>query len=96
LSAGLGEKENDVTVNKLHKILTELIAKGHGRNTVYVDEPTFHSHPDGDEYGMLDISGVKGPEFVVSTGHNGEPKLRIDGSECGKMAVILYGCMHDA
>jgi hypothetical protein len=80
-----------VNVSQLHKTLGALIAVGHGRKPVCVNKFSF-SHPlEADGAVILDVEAVEGPHFVAMTDDDGGTKWNKDGTESGRMTVILKG-----
>ncbi len=80
-----------ITVASLHKKLADLIAAGHGRKPVCINKESF-THPlENDGAVILGIESVKGPEWVGTCDDDGGIKVNADGSEAGRMTVILQG-----
>lgn len=44
-----------MTVNQLHKLLTKLIAQGHGRKAVYVDKASYRDNRESDGCVILPV-----------------------------------------
>ena len=79
-----------MTVARLHQILADLIAAGHGQKPVCINKTTFR-HPGGrDGSVILDIGSVSGPEWVPLHDDGNGPCLQ-DNSEAGRRVVVLRG-----
>ena len=79
-----------MTLNQLYKPLGQLIAKGHGRETVCIDKPSF-THPlEADGVVYQDISGVRAEVFTMCDG-DGFTIINKDGSERVRGGFLLYG-----
>lgn len=77
-----------MTVNKLHKILGELIRKGHGRKKVAVDKPSFW---DGNEtFTICDVNSIE-PIFVGLSDGDGFQEFDSRGGDRGSIHVVLSG-----
>lgn len=84
-------KDMSMTVARLHKLLGDLVAAGHGRKPVLVNKPTF-SHPlESDGAVMLGIAEVQGPRWICTVDDDGGTKWNKDGTEAGKTVVLLSG-----
>ena len=78
-------------VRTLHALLGQLIEQGHANKPVCIDKLSF-SHPlEEDGAVILDVRGVTGPRFIPTTDDDGGTKWNRDGSESGKMTVVLVG-----
>ena len=80
-----------MTVSKLHKLLTELIAAGHGRKPVCINKRTFNHRMEEDGAVILPVESVSGPEFIGTTDDDGGTKFNRDGTEAGRYTVVLSG-----
>ena len=80
-----------MTVNQLHKLLGELIDKGHGRKPVCIAKHTF-THPcESDGAYILPVDAVTGPEWIYNADDDGGVKLNRDGTESATRTVVLRG-----
>ena len=80
-----------MTVSKLHKQLSELIAAGHGRKPVCINKRTFNHKLERDGAVILPIESVSGPEFIGTADDDGWTKFNRDGTEAGRYTVVLSG-----
>lgn len=79
-----------MTAYKLHKELSKLIEQGHARKPVTIDKETF-IHPlecDGAMILPVDFFVV---EWIPNADDDGGVKINKDGSESGKVNVVLKG-----
>lgn len=83
------------TVARLHKMLGDLIAAGHGRKPVCIDKASFYHPLEQDGATIIDISGVAGPKFICKADDDGGQAFNKDGTEAGRMTVILFGSLGD-
>ena len=83
-----------MTVNKLHKILGEMIAAGHGRRSVNVAKHTFTHNCESDGVTILEVCTVKAEWFPLSD-DDGGGAYRKDGTERGSTCVVLRGASSD-
>jgi hypothetical protein len=80
-----------MTVNQLHKLLGELVSKGHGRKPVCINKHTF-THPlEDDGANILPVVSVSGPEWIYNTDDDGGVKQNKDGTESATRTVVLRG-----
>lgn len=80
-----------ITVAKLHRLLGEIIDLGDGRKPVCIDKSTF-THPlEGDGCTIIGIEFVDGPLWICNADDEGGVKENADGSESGRMTVVLKG-----
>ena len=79
------------TVANLHKQLTELIAKGHGRKPICVNKSTFMHPLENDGAVILDVQYVFGPRWIGMADDDGGTKWNKDGSESGRYVIVLEG-----
>ena len=77
-----------MTVNKLHQILSEQIAQGHGSRTIGIDLDTL-SAPTADA-SIVDVSSADA-EWIAESDGNGYVVQNADGSERGLTMLILSG-----
>ena len=80
-----------MTVSRLHKQLSELIAAGHGRKPVCINKRTFNHRMEEDGAVILPVESVSGPEFIGTTDDDGGTKFNRDGTEAGRYTVVLAG-----
>lgn len=79
-----------MTVKKLHKILTQLIAEGHGRKPICPDKSTFSHNLEDDGCTVLNITDVK-MCWVANADGDGGIAITKSGEESGKITVVLLG-----
>lgn len=79
-----------MTVRKLHKLLGEMIERGHGRRMVLVNKSTFTHNLEADGCVMLPICGAI-PHAGSYMDGDGFTATRKDGRECVMRCVLLYG-----
>lgn len=79
-----------MTVAKLHKLLGEMIAQGHGRRSVLVNKSTFTSNLEADGVVILEVCGVI-PHTGTYADGDGFTAVRRDGRECTMSCVLIYG-----
>lgn len=79
-----------MTVNRLHKLLGEMIDQGFGRRRILVNKPTFTSNLEEDGVVMLEVCGVI-PHTTTYADGDGFTATRKDGRECLMSCVLLYG-----
>jgi hypothetical protein len=80
-----------MTVGKLYRQLYALIKKGHGNKPICIDKLSF-THPlEPDGAVILGIGSIKGPLFIPEIDDDGGFKQRADGTEAGRMTVVLKG-----
>ena len=80
-----------MTVSRLHKQLSELIAAGHGRKPVCINKRTFNHRMEEDGAVILPVEGVSGPVFITTVDDDGGTKFNRDGTEAGRYTVVLAG-----
>jgi hypothetical protein len=80
-----------ITVARLHKLLGELIDAGHGRKPVLVDKQSFTNPCENDGAILLPVSVVNGPKWIPMLDDDGGTKWNRDGTESGKIVVVLGG-----
>ena len=81
-----------MTVDRLYKILGQIIADGCGRRLVAVDKTSFHDNRENDGCTILPISGVM-VYPVPQADDDGGHAINKDGSERYRSICVLYGCM---
>ena len=84
-----------MTVNQLHKLLGALIAAGHGRKPVQVNKASFRHPLEEDGAVILDIERIDGPKWIGMTDDDGGTKWNKDGSESGRLVVVIDGGAND-
>ncbi|MFH1850993.1 MAG: hypothetical protein ABIA75_01470 [Candidatus Neomarinimicrobiota bacterium] len=77
-----------MTIQKLHKILSELIDQGHGRKTILVNKPSLWDGNETFELCEITDTDYRWYPIVDGDGFSIENK---DGMEHGKHALILIG-----
>lgn len=87
-------KQKTMTVNRLHKILSKLIADGEGRREILVHKLTFNDPCEGDGCVMLPIAGC-GVESIYIVDDDGCVATNKDGSERHQRSAVLYGNDYD-
>ena len=80
-----------MTVARLHKLLGDLVAQGHGRKPVCIDKSTFHHPLEQDGAVVLGVDSIHGPKFIANCDDEGDAALNEDGTESGRYTVILAG-----
>ncbi len=80
-----------MTVSRLHKQLSELIAAGHGRKPVCINKRTFKNRLEDDGVVIMPVKSVSGPVFVPTSDDDGGTKFNQDGTEAGRQTVVLFG-----
>lgn len=83
-----------MTVNRLHKLLSEAIAAGNGRCLVCVDKPTFSHNLEGDGCVILDVTDGC-VRSVVQIDDDGGTKTDSRGRECYRTCFVLVGAQHE-
>jgi hypothetical protein len=79
------------TVAALHKELGALIAAGQGRKPVCILKDTFPSPMEADGANVIAVEAVTGPQFIATMDDDGGTKYNRNGSEAGKLVVLLRG-----
>jgi hypothetical protein len=79
-----------MTVSRLHKLLGALIDAGHGRKPVMVDRSTFSDPRDNDGLILLPPWDVRS-EWVGNADDDGGVKMNRDGTESGRVCVVIVG-----
>lgn len=82
----------EITVGRLHKILSDLITDGHARKPIRVYKPTFHHPLENDGVNCLPVHEAH-LEFLPRRDGDGFSEYRKDGSEAGEYALILWGIL---
>ena len=79
-----------MTANRLHKLLSKLIAEGHGRSKICIDKETFWHALESDGAVILDVVSVR-PQWVPLTDDDGGAAYNKDGTERGSDCIVLSG-----
>ena len=79
-----------MTIGKLHKLLTDMIAKGHARKRVYVNKATFYHALEEDGAVILDVEEARITSFPMMDDDGGVKELA-DGTESCHTALVLAG-----
>ena len=80
-----------MTVAKLHRLLGEIVKRGHGRKPVCINKETFLDNRESEGCVILGVDTIEGPVFVPNCDDDGGFKENADGSESGRMTVVLKG-----
>jgi hypothetical protein len=80
-----------MTVATLHKRLAELVTRGHGRKPVCINKETFRDSLEQDGCVILGVEAIEGPKWIPNCDDDGGTKKNADGSESGRMTVVLKG-----
>lgn len=81
-----------ITVAALHKKLTALVERGHGRKPVCINKETFQDNRESDGCVILGVEDLDGPIWIPNADDDGGHLENADGSESGRMTVVLKGC----
>lgn len=79
-----------MTINKLHQLLSQLVATGHGRMHVCIDKATFQHNCERDGVTILDIEKAEIRAHWMDDG-DGRPIINRDGSERMRSTLVLDG-----
>lgn len=79
-----------MTLNKLHKLLGELIEQGYGRMSVAIDKESFYDPREGDGCTILPVCAVDS-DWIVDADDDGGTATNKDGTERGRWTVVLGG-----
>ena len=79
-----------MTVGKLHKLLTKLIADGHARKPVCIHKGTFKHPLEGDGCCILDVQDLH-LRLVTQLDGDGAARENQDGTESKHWNVVLTG-----
>lgn len=80
-----------MTALKMHHLLGKLIDAGHGRKPVCIDKGSFSHALEQDGCLILGVEKVDGPLLICASDEDGGSKLNADGTESGRMTVVLKG-----
>jgi hypothetical protein len=79
-----------MTVNQLHKLLTKLIAQGHGRKSVYVDKGSYRDPREAD--GCVILPVYRGAMHTYRLlDEDGGTWINADGTERQRTSLVLIG-----
>lgn len=84
-----------MTLNKLHKLLGELIERGHGRKQVLVAKESFRDNREADGCTYLPVCKVD-TDWIGLADDDGGMAVNKDGSERGSWSVILGGSAYSS
>lgn len=79
-----------MTINKLNKYLTALVAEGHGRKQVMIDKSSFRHPLETDGCMILPVHEATVHRFNLAD-DDGGTKVTTRGVECTQSALVLYG-----
>lgn len=77
-------------VMQLHKLLTDLIERGHAHKPVRVQKDTFSHNCELDGAVILDVVHCD-LQWIPDIGDDGGIKIGAKGQECGRTTVVLRG-----
>lgn len=80
-----------ITAAKLHRLLGEIVERGHGRKPVCINKETFRDNRESDGCVILGVEVIEGPIWIPNCDDDGGFAENADGSESGRMTVILKG-----
>ena len=83
-----------MTITRLHKLLSLFVAQGHGRKPVYAFKDSFKHPLEADGAVILDVASGH-LEFVSFCDDDGDIKLNKDGTESGRVGLVLCGSSDD-
>jgi hypothetical protein len=79
-----------MTLNQLQKRIARLIEQGYGRRRVAVDKPSFRNNCEADGCVILPVIGL-GVEWIPDSDDDGGCATNKDGSERGRLTVVIFG-----
>lgn len=79
-----------MTVARLQKYLTQLVAEGHGRKAVMIDKSSFRHPLESDGCMILPVDEATIHVFNLAD-DDGGTKVTTRGVECTQTALVLYG-----
>jgi hypothetical protein len=79
-----------MTLNQLHKLLTKLIAQGHGRKSVYVDKGSYRDNREKDGCVILPVNRGAMHTYQLLDDDGGS-WINADGSERHRTSLVLIG-----
>lgn len=79
-----------MTVNQLHKLLTKLIAQGHGRRGVYVDKGSYRHNLEEDGCVILPVNVGRMHTYRILN-DDGGTHINADGTERQRTSLVLIG-----
>ena len=80
-----------MTVQRLHRLLGQMIEDGHGRKPVFVNKASFYDNREIDGVLILPVEDIEGPKWIPMADDDGGTQCNADGSESGRRVVILQG-----
>lgn len=83
-----------MTLNKLHKLLCDLIDLGHGRKQVCIAKESFRDNRESDGCTILPVCAVD-TDWIVQADDDGGTATNKDGTERGRWTVILGGASYE-
>ena len=83
-----------MTLNRLHKLLGELIAQGHGRREVYVDKSSFRDNRESDGVCIMPVCEIDVQTYELADDDGG---WALDARGCVKTrtSLVIYGDSRD-
>ena len=79
-----------MTLNQLHKLLTKLIAQGHGRKAVYVDKGSYRHNLEQDGCVILPVERGAIHTYRILD-DDGATYINADGTERQRTSLVLIG-----
>lgn len=83
-----------MTVERLYRLLQKEISQGHGKKPIVVSKTTFIHNCEADGCTLFDIAGVE-TKWTYNADDDGRIRVNKDGTESGRVRVILYGDSYD-
>ena len=83
-----------MTLTRLHKLLSALIAEGYGRREVCISKETFTHNLEGDGCTVLPVCRVDAQAIEMMDG-DGFHDLKADGTVKDRLLVVLGGASAD-
>lgn len=79
-----------MTLNQLHKLLTKLIAQGHGRRSVQVDKGSYRHNLEADGCVILPVDRAAMHTYRILN-DDGGTHINADGTERQRTSLVLIG-----
>ena len=79
-----------MTINKLHKLLGNLIEQGRGTTPIAIDKRSFVHPLEEDGAVIMDIKALH-ESWINTIDDDGGIKINKDGSESGRCMAVLIG-----
>ena len=79
-----------MTIDKLHKLLTKLIAQGHGRKNVFVDKWSYRDNRESDGCVILPVSEARLQSYEMLDDEGG-CWVNKDGTVRTRTSLVLVG-----